>query len=164
MSGEPRADFETFYAESRDRVLRAVVAATGVRDQAEDCTAEAFVRALTHWDRVAGHPAPEAWVVRTAVNITRDRARRQTRYLRLLPRLAESAVPDRHDPEPMVDPGLLSHIRSLPERQRQVLAYRVFLGLSAAQTAAELGITTGSVGTHLSRALASLRAILSTSH
>ena len=40
------------------------------------------------------------------------------------------------------------------------MAYRVLLGLSASDTARELGIDTGTVGTHLRRALAALRVTL----
>ena len=56
-----------------------------------------------------------------------------------------------------IDPRLLEALQALPERQRQVIALRVLLGLSGEQTASELGITSGSVGTHLHRALAALR-------
>lgn len=59
-----------------------------------------------------------------------------------------------------VDPALLEAVRSLPERQREVVALRVLLDLSAEQTAEVLGIDPGTVGTHLRRALAGLRAHL----
>lgn len=149
------ADFEVFYAASKDRVLRAVVASTGDVHDAEDCTAEAFARAYSHWDDVSGHTAPAAWVVRTAVNLHIDRYRHHQRTLRLLPTLAE----DDHMAAPPlpIDPHLLDALQALPQRQRQVVALRVLLGLSGAQTAVELGIAAGSVGTHLHRALTALR-------
>jgi RNA polymerase sigma factor (sigma-70 family) len=49
----------------------------------------------------------------------------------------------------------------LPERQRQVIALRVFLDLDTAQTARALGIAPGTVTAHLARATAALRAELS---
>jgi RNA polymerase sigma factor (sigma-70 family) len=149
------ADFEVFYAASKDRVLRAVVASTGDAHDAEDCTAEAFARAYSHWEDVRGRTVPAAWVVRTAVNLHIDRYRHHQRTLRLLPALAA----DDHQAAPSlpIDRHLLDALRALPERQRQVVALRILLGLSGEQTAVELGITAGSVGTHLHRALTALR-------
>lgn len=48
-------------------------------------------------------------------------------------------------------------MRELPEQQLLVLIYRVLLDLSTEQTAAEMGIASGTVSTHLKRALAALR-------
>jgi DNA-directed RNA polymerase specialized sigma24 family protein len=53
----------------------------------------------------------------------------------------------------IVDPGLMAAVRSLPDRQREVVALRVLLGLSADQTADVLSINVGTVSTHLRRGL-----------
>lgn len=151
--------FEDFYAASKDRVLRAVIASTGDTQDAEDCTAEAFARAYARWDELAAYRAPAAWVVRTAVNLHIDRHRRHQHTLRLLPALADDEVAPA--PPQAIDPALLAALRGLPERQRQVVALRILLGMSGEETAQELGITTGSVGTHLHRALAALRPVVS---
>ena len=45
-------------------------------------------------------------------------------------------------------------------RDRQVLAYRYFAGLSEAETAQALGVATGTVKSRTARALARLRAEL----
>jgi DNA-directed RNA polymerase specialized sigma24 family protein len=58
--------FAEFYRASHQRCLRAVIAGAGRPDLAEDLVAEAFTRALVSWRTVRDHPAPEAWVVRTA--------------------------------------------------------------------------------------------------
>ena len=60
--------FAEFYRASHQRCLRAVIAGAGRPDLAEDLVAEAFTRALVSWRTVRDHPAPEAWVVRTALN------------------------------------------------------------------------------------------------
>ncbi len=151
-------DFEDFYRSGRDACLRAVLAATLDVDHAEECTAEAFARALQHWPQVRRHPAPEAWVVRTATNLHRDRYRRWRRLRRLLPALATADVAAA--PELAVDPGLMAALRRLPRRQREVIALRVLIGLSGQETATTLGISTGSVGVHLHRGLATLRSHL----
>ena len=146
--------FEAFYRLSKDACLRAVLVTVGSSAEADDLLSEAFTRALTKWGEVATHPAPEAWVVRTAVNLHRDRWRSSQRVQRLRQRRESVAVVD------TIDPALLAAVRNLPARQREVVALRVLLGLSAEQTAKELGIEAGTVGTHLRRALAALRAVL----
>lgn len=48
--------------------LRTVLISVGDRDKAQDLVAEAFARACASWRKVSRHPAPAAWVVRTALN------------------------------------------------------------------------------------------------
>ena len=54
------------------------------------------------------------------------------------------------------DDRVLAALRSLPARQREVLALRYYLDLSEAEIAATLGISAGSVKTHAHRGLATL--------
>lgn len=51
---------------------------------------------------------------------------------------------------------VLTALRSLPDRQREVLALRYYLDLPEAEIAATLGISAGSVKTHAHRGLATL--------
>ncbi len=51
-------------------------------------------------------------------------------------------------------------LRGLPRRQRESVMLRYFGGLSDAEVADVLGISTGSVKTHVFRALTALRARL----
>ena len=48
---------------------------------AEDQVAEAFARAWASWRKVSRHPAPRAWVVRTALNAGASWWRRSGREL-----------------------------------------------------------------------------------
>lgn len=151
-----RSEFERFFAAQKDSCFRALCATVPHLDEADDLTSEAFARAWERWAEVRRHPAPAAWVVRTALNVHRDRWRREGN-----PRRHLFLVPDaHHDREPLVDPSLLAALRALPDQQRAVIVHRVLLDLSAEQTANELGITVGTVGTHLKRALAALRLYL----
>jgi len=162
-----RPDFEAFYRAAWAPCLRTVLATTGEPANAEDCTAEAFTRALRDWDHVGLHPAPAAWVVRTAVNLQRDTWRRSRHFRRLAPRLADGGPHELAldlSVEQDVDPAVLAALRRLPARQREVVALAVLLELPSPAIADHLGISADSVRTHLRRAMASLRAALLPPH
>jgi RNA polymerase sigma-70 factor (ECF subfamily) len=46
-----------------------VLVSVGDQDTAQELVAEAFARAWASWQKVGAHPAPQAWVVRTALNV-----------------------------------------------------------------------------------------------
>ncbi|WP_369246139.1 sigma factor-like helix-turn-helix DNA-binding protein [Streptomyces sp. R41] len=157
-------EFEEFYRCGRDVCLRAVLAAVGDRQLAEDLVAEAFARAWAAWPRVRRHPAPRAWIVRTALN-TRISWWRRRRYEVALGDHDGRDAGAAHAAEsggPGLDPALLAVLRQLPLRQREVIALRVFLDLDTATTAKTLGIAPGTVTAHLSRAVGTLRGHLVT--
>ncbi len=152
-----RLDFADFYREVKNECLLTVLVSVGDRDTAQDLVDEAFARAWASWRTVSRHPAPAAWVVRTALNAGISRWRRRLEVP--VPDLA--LVADRPaaggaagDP---VDPRIMAALLRLPARQRQVVALRLFLDLDTAGTAQVLGIAPGTVQAHLGRAMAALR-------
>jgi len=151
--------FEEFYLASRDSCLRAVLGVGVDPVDAEDVVAEAFARAWASWRKVSRHRAPQAWVVRTAMNANVSRWRRARRETPL-------AGYDRVslDRVESLDRDLLTRLRGLPRRQREVIALRVFLDLDVAQTAAALGLAKGTVTAHMARAVATLRPQLMPAH
>jgi RNA polymerase sigma factor (sigma-70 family) len=152
-------EFAEFYRTSRDDCLRAVLAVVADRHLAEDLVAEGFARALLRWAKVSLHPAPAAWVVRTALNMRVSWWRKRRREVPLTAHEVDplTLVAD----EGGIDADLLCAIRLLPRRQREVVALRVFLDLDAQQTAETLGISANTVSVHLFRAVAHLRERLS---
>ena len=66
--GNHQLDFSEFYRGAADECLRAVLVSIGDQDTARELVDEAFARAWASWRTVSQHPAPEAWVVRTALN------------------------------------------------------------------------------------------------
>src|SRR5580693_5670157 len=156
--GASRTDFAEFYRGAKDDCLFAVLVSVGDRDTAQDLVAEAFARAWASWAAVSRHPAPAAWVVRTALNAGVSRWRRRRREV-AVPDLA--LVADRpaagEAADGCVDPRVMAALLRLPARQRQVVALRLFLDLDTECTARVLGIAPGTVQAHLGRAMASLR-------
>jgi DNA-directed RNA polymerase specialized sigma24 family protein len=100
-------------------------------------------------------------VVRTALNAHVSRWRRRRREV---PLADPGVLADRPAAgEPFggpVDPRIMAALLRLPERQRQVVALRLFLDLDTAAAATALGIAPGTVQAHLGRAIAALRADL----
>ncbi|GIG01670.1 sigma-70 family RNA polymerase sigma factor [Catellatospora citrea] len=143
-------DFAEFYLSGKDAVFRAVLAAGGDRAGAEDAVAEAYARAYARWETVREHPNPLAWVLRVALNVRRSVWRRLRREV-----LGDPPEQSAAGLEP--DGGLRRELAALPRRQREVVALRLLADLSVAETAALLGITEGSVNTHLHRAVQALR-------
>jgi RNA polymerase sigma-70 factor (sigma-E family) len=146
-------EFQEFYETSRDACLRAVLAGVADRQLAEDLVAEAFTRAWVSWHSVRRHPAPSAWIVRTALNTRISWWRRRRREVALDDGVDVAAGPE----DPDLDPRLLTALRELPQRQREVIVFRVFLDLDTRTTARVLGIAPGTVTAHLSRAVSTLR-------
>ncbi len=159
--GTQRLDFAEFYRSSRDDCLRTVVVIVGDQDSTQELVAEAFARACASWRTVSRHPAPEAWVVRTALNLNISRWRRRRREVPVPDpaMLADrpAAAPAAQDP---VDPQIMAALLRLPARQRQVIALRLILDLDTSGTARVLGITPNTVMAHMARALAALRSNL----
>ena len=149
-----RLEFSDFYTANRDDCLRIVLLSTGDRQLAEDLVAEAFARAWESWRKVRVHPAPVAWVVRTALNANVSWWRRRRREV-TLPSDADWAAQPPADAG--LDDALVTAVMALPARQREGITLRVFFDLDMATTAALLEISPGTVGAHLHRALAALR-------
>jgi RNA polymerase sigma factor (sigma-70 family) len=157
-----RTEFAEFYATSRDNCLRAVLASTGDQRLAEDAVAEAFARAWVSWRTVSRHPAPQAWVVRSALNLHVSSWRRRRREVSLSAAGQDRAqLPEGSGHVDEVDPQIMAMLAALPQRQRQVVALRIFLDLDTGSTAEALDIAPGTVRAHLTRAMATLRSQLS---
>ena len=159
--GTQRREFAEFYRSSRDDCLRTVLVIVGDQDSAQELVAEAFARACASWRTVSRHPAPAAWVVRTALNLNISRWRRRRREVPLPGpgMLADRPVAATAAQDP-VDPQIMAALRRLPARQRQVIALRLILDLDTSATAHALGITPNTVMAHMARALAALRSDL----
>jgi DNA-directed RNA polymerase specialized sigma24 family protein len=129
-------DFAEFYRSSRDECLRAVLVTVGDQDRAQEVVAEAFARACASWRTVSGHPAPAAWVVRTALNVNVSRWRRRHREVSV-PNpgvLADQPATTAGVQDP-IDPRIMAALARLPARQRQVIALRLILDLDTSSTA-----------------------------
>ena len=144
---EDRREFEEFYRAARDHCLHVVLITVGDRHLADDLVAEAFARAWGSWRKVREHPAPRAWVVRTALNMHVSWWRRRSREVALGSEDAAATASQ----YPGLDSSLVAALRRLPARQREVIVLRLLLDLDTATTARTLGVPSGTVASHLHR-------------
>jgi RNA polymerase sigma factor (sigma-70 family) len=158
--GTERLDFAEFYRISADECLRTVLVSVGDQDTAQELVDEAFARAWASWRTVSRHPAPVAWVVRTALNANISRWRRRRREVSVPDPGAVADLPAVSEASDSLDPRIMAALMRLPARQRQVVALRLVLDLDTGRTAEVLGIAPGTVMAHLGRAMAALRSDL----
>lgn len=135
-------------------------------DEADDLTAEVFLRAVRsaeRYDPLRG--TPRNWLFRIAQNAVRDHGRRERRR-RQVPitgfRDLQSGAPS---PEERLlwqeeVAGLLAALARLPEGDRELVGLRYGSGLSTAEAAEVLGVREAVVRTRLWRALRRLREAL----
>ncbi|RLK58322.1 RNA polymerase sigma factor [Actinokineospora cianjurensis] len=139
---------------------------SGAGDDADDVVQEAFVRAYNALAQFRADSAFRPWLLRIVVNLTRNSYRSRVRRAGLVFRAAQLRA-DGYvlDPQGVVlvaerDKRLLAMLRTLPDKDRQVLGCRFLLDLSEAETAEVLGWPRGSVKSRTSRALARLRVLV----
>jgi RNA polymerase sigma-70 factor (sigma-E family) len=126
------------------------LARTLVDDEAPEVVQEAFARLYASWTKLRDPDKAAAYLRSTVLNLARGRLRRRRRE-RQQPSGREGSV----ELSP-IDAGVMAVVRQLPNRQRDCVLLRFYLDLSEADIAATLGVSAGSVKTHLHRALASL--------
>jgi RNA polymerase sigma-70 factor (ECF subfamily) len=137
--------FEDFYRAEVAGVLAVTMALTKRRSEAEDVTQEAFLRAWRDWASVGRMAYAGAWVRRVALNLAVSRWRRMGRE-------AVAVLSLRREPaslDPGHDPQLWAAVRSLSERQAQVVALTYVEDLDHNAVGRILGIAPSTVRVHL---------------
>lgn len=174
MAVPARDPLDAFLASVERRALRMAEIATRDREQALDLVQDAMFQLARSY---AGHP-PAEWpplFYRCLQNRIVDWQRRQSVWRRLFfrddrpPADCDDAAPVTDVADPSVEQGderiqreqrlarIEQALRRLPQRQRQAFELRVWEELDVRDTARAMACSEGSVKTHLSRAVASLR-------
>jgi RNA polymerase sigma-70 factor (ECF subfamily) len=149
VSGHER--FERLFDEQFSRCVH--VANKIVRDRAvaEEVASEAFARAWSRWNRLGRDDRVEGWVMRVTVNLAIDMTRKK------------QPVPQAHLPalspadSATLHVALVQALQALPKRQREAIVLRYLADLSESDVSAALGVSAGSVKTHLHRGMERLR-------
>lgn len=128
-------------------------------DRAEDLLQQALLRMYVRWNRI--DPAAVDAYARTVITrLAIDDARRPHRR-----REVSGEPPERELTGPSVEDALVVRdaLQTLPRGQRAAVVLRYYQGLSVAETATTLGVSTGAVKSQTSRGLTALRAALTAS-
>jgi RNA polymerase sigma-70 factor (ECF subfamily) len=162
------AAFLAMFDQHRHRLFSTAYRLTGRRADAEDLTAETFLRA---YRSLAGFDAtrlealqPRAWLSTILVNQWRNQCRASARR----PRVDAGEPADTPDPGDPVDVEAVAECREdgrrlaamlleLPERQRVAVVLRYLGDLPMAEVAEAMGCPVGTAKSHLHRGLRRLR-------
>lgn len=157
---------ERLYHEERPGLLRLAVLLTQDIGAAEDVVQDAFLSLRRRWASLADTSRAGGYLRISVINGARSLHRRRAVTRRLLPKLGEPTGP-------APDDGLLlaaehravaDAVARLPRRQRQVVALRYWSQMSDDDIAAAMGISSGAVRSHASRARARIARQLEDSH
>jgi RNA polymerase sigma-70 factor (sigma-E family) len=153
---ERRLDaFGEFVAARSGALLRtAVLLAGGDRQHGEDLLQDAFAETYRRWTRISSVGASEAYTRTILVRLATRRWQRR-RYESSLDSVADGPTAASRDVDLGID--VRRFLGSLPARQRAVVVLRYFDDRTEAEIAQLLGCAPGTVKSHASRALTTLR-------
>ena len=162
-SGLPNGDERTatmiadLYTTEREALLRYAESLTRDRSRAEDLVQEAFVRAMSHLDRLREltRGQQRGWLYRVVKNRFIDGVRRAERWRPVASALRRAAA-QTADPV-LADVRLWELLDRVPETYREVLHDRFVLGMTGAEIGEKLGIPAATVRSRLRLAAAWMR-------
>jgi RNA polymerase sigma-70 factor (sigma-E family) len=144
------ASFEGFVIARRGALLRTAYLLTGNPHDAEDLVQSALVKVVPKWARIKDDPEPYVRQVLARESVNRWRGRRWRE-------VTTDTVPETTHYDSTDRIALLEDLRRLSPQQRAVLVLRYLDDLTEADTAAALGISVGTVKSHVRDALTHLR-------
>ena len=142
--------------------LRLAAAVSGSVVDAADIAQEAFVKAHRSLPRLADPAMVRPWMLRIVANEAKNHLRGRDRRRQRDARYGSWVVAPAPDPEiSALDADTARELGvalgRLGARDRQVLGYRYFAGMSEAETAQAVGVAVGTVKSRTARALDRLR-------
>jgi RNA polymerase sigma-70 factor, ECF subfamily len=158
------AEIEDVYRSRGRDFLSLALARTGDPEEARDAVQEGFARAIRGRSSFRGSGLLEAWIARCVMNAANDVTRRGARTASAAASGFDVAATSNGGPVSSQDrvsvdsdaSRVRDAVRQLPQRQRDALFLRFYLGFDYAAIAAALGVEVGTVSATLHAARASL--------
>lgn len=154
---------EEFFTLYWPRLVRFLLTQASNSSLADEVAGDTFLKAWVNWDKLLRYERPDSWLFRVAIR----QLRREEDHSRWRGSLAEDPIALMADIQQAAaeDEWVADHlaltaaVRTLPRRQAEVIAC-VLVGCETKETAEILGMTEGTVRSHLCRAQGKLRALL----
>lgn len=172
VSGLRAEDFDEIVRQNQGRIFRFLMALLRDPDAADTLTQECFLRAYRKRAGFRGDASIATWLTRIAMNLAADHCknRRNAFWSRLLGRNRaedfEATVLAVADAQPSAERALIAGeqyaavrtvVDELPPRQKAVFLLRFVEEMSVQEIAQATGLETGTVKSHLHRALSAVR-------
>jgi RNA polymerase sigma-70 factor (sigma-E family) len=154
--------FDQLYSELWWPMLRLATGLVGEASVAEDVVQDAFTAVYRRWDAIRDHQAAVSYLRTAVINSSRSALRRRIvarKHLHVVLEEADDAA-DNTVLRSAENDEVRTAMRTLPNRQREVLMLRFVAELSDAEIAAATGLSEGGVRSASSRGLAALRSTL----
>jgi len=160
-------DFDWIVQQYQKRIYRVLLFMVKDADTAENLTQDCFLRAFRQRESFRGESSLATWLVSIAVNLAHDYRRnrrwafwrrlKQTDQIEKIPVLDMQPTPE----QAVLEKELLAEVQAavdkLSERQRTVFLLRFIEDMSLDEIAGVMDMPTGTVKTHLFRAVTSIR-------
>lgn len=162
---QPSRSIDDIYRSHRMSMVRLAILLVDDIASAEDVVQDAFAGLYRHWNELRDTQAAIGYLRAAVVNGSRSMLRRR--------RTARAYIPphsaDARSAESMAmlsaeHQAVLAGLGELAPRQREILVLRYYGGLSEAEIAATTGLSTGTVKSTASRAVAKLGEIIRGKH
>lgn len=157
VGSKHEAELRVFVELNYAKLSKAAYFLTGDWQLAQDVTQAVMLDVIRKWDRIRTVEFPAAYVQAMLV-------RQASSHRRMPWRRSETTVADPPEHPAASDiegfeasESLQRHLSSLPQKQREVLVLRYYLGLSEAEIAHALKCSVGTVKSRASRGLEALR-------
>ena len=172
VSGLRAEDFDEIVRQNQARIFRFLMSLLRDLDAADTLTQECFLRAYQKRASFRGDATVCTWLMRIAMNLAADHSknRRNAFWSRLFGRNraedSEAALLAVADAQPSADRALIAGeqyaavravVDELPPRQKAVFLLRFVDEMSMQEIAQATGLETGTVKSHLHRALSAVR-------
>ncbi|MCL4524641.1 MAG: sigma-70 family RNA polymerase sigma factor [Acidobacteria bacterium] len=165
-------DFDEIVRQNQGRVFRFLLSLMRDPDAADTLTQECFLKAFRKRESFRGDSSVSTWLIRIAINLAADhrKNRRNAFWSRLFgrssPEESEAVMLAAPDARPSAERALIASeqaaavravVDTLPARQRAIFLLRFVEEMTIQEISHATGLESGTVKTHLHRALSAVR-------